>query len=184
MKVENLAIDAVKLLTPRKFGDERGYFCETWNERTLTAAGVAGRFVQDNQASSAKAGTVRGLHYQTAPMAQDKLVRVLRGSILDVAVDIRRSSPTFGRHVSAVLSAENFAQLWVPKGFAHAYCTLEPDTEVFYKVTEFYSPAHDKGILWDDPALGIDWPVASKDAELSPKDRLQPLLKDTTALFD
>jgi dTDP-4-dehydrorhamnose 3,5-epimerase len=117
-------------------------------------------------------------------MAQDKLIRVLRGAILDVAVDVRRSSPTFGKHVAAVLSAENFAQLWVPKGFAHGYCTLKPDTEVFYKVTEFYSPAHDKGILWDDPALGIEWPIASKDAELSAKDKLQPRLQDTTALFD
>ncbi len=184
MKIESLAIADVKLLTPKKHGDDRGYFAETWNERVLASAGIAARFVQDNQALSAKAGTVRGLHYQTAPMAQDKLIRVLRGSILDVAVDIRRSSPTFGTHVAAVLSAENFAQLWVPKGFAHGYCTLEPGTEVFYKVTEFYAPAHDKGILWDDPALRIAWPMASKDAELSAKDKLQPRLADATALFD
>jgi dTDP-4-dehydrorhamnose 3,5-epimerase len=184
VKIESLDIADVKLITPRKFGDARGFFSETWRQSTLTEAGIDAHFVQDNHAFSAAKGTVRGLHYQIAPTAQDKLVRVTRGAILDVAVDIRRSSPTFGRHVSAVLSADNWMQLWVPKGFAHGYCTLEPNTEVIYKVTAYYSPADDRGILWDDPAIGIAWPVSSADAELSDKDRLQPRLANATALFD
>ena len=178
MRVEALAIPDVKLITPKKFGDERGFFSETWNERVLAEAGITARFVQDNQAHSGTQGTLRGMHFQLAPMVQDKLVRVTRGAILDVAVDIRAKSPTFGRHVSAVLSAENWTQIWVPKGFAHGYCTLEADTEVFYKVTEYYSPAHDRGILWDDPALGIAWPVTRAMAQLSDKDKMQPKLAD------
>jgi dTDP-4-dehydrorhamnose 3,5-epimerase len=184
MKIESLAIPAVKLITPKKFGDDRGFFSETWNEKAFTEAGIDARFVQDNQAYSAKRGTVRGLHYQLAPVAQDKLVRVIRGAILDVAVDLRRSSPTYGRHVAAVLSAENWSQLWVPKGFAHGYCTLEPDTEVFYKVTALYSPQHDRGILWDDPALGIAWPVTAATAELSAKDKMQLRLADIAPPFE
>jgi len=184
MKVESLAIPAVKLITPKKFGDDRGFFSETWSEKVFTEAGIDARFVQDNQAYSAKKGTVRGLHYQLAPMAQDKLVRVLRGAILDVAVDLRRSSPSYGKHVAAVLSAENWSQLWVPKGFAHGYCTLEADTDVFYKVTALYSPQHDRGILWDDPALAIDWPVTAATAELSAKDKIQPKLADIAAPFE
>ena len=129
-------------------------------------------------------GTLRGLHFQLPPMAQDKLIRVTRGSILDVAVDIRRSSPTFGQYVSAVLSAANWQQLLVPKGFAHGYVTLEPDTEVIYKVTEYYSPAHDKGVAWNDPAIGIDWGVSEADVILSPKDKIQPKLADAAKLFD
>ena len=184
MKVESLAIEAIKLITPKKIGDGRGFFSETWNERVLADGGIAARFVQDNHACSGAPGTVRGLHFQLPPMAQDKLIRVVRGAVLDVAVDIRRSSPTFRRHVAVVLSAENWSQLWVPKGFAHGYCTLEPDTEVIYKVTEYYSPAHDKGILWDDPALGIKWPVAADRALLSEKDKLQPRLAELQTAFD
>ena len=176
MKIERLAIPDVILIAPRKFADARGFFSETWNERALSDAGIAARFVQDNHAASAAKGTVRGLHFQLPPMAQDKLVRVTRGAVLDVAVDIRRGSPTFGQHVAAVLSAENWAQLWVPKGFAHGYCTLQADTEVIYKVTDYYSPAHDRGIQWDDPALGIAWPVTSANALLSDKDTMQPAL--------
>ena len=183
MKVESLAIADVKLITPRKHGDARGFFSETWKEQALADAGIAAHFVQDNHAFSAAKDTVRGLHFQLEPMAQDKLVRVTRGAILDVAVDIRRSSPTFGRHVAAVLSADNWAQLWVPKGFAHAYCTLAPDTEVIYKVTAYYSPAHDRGVLWNDPALTIAWPVTSTSAQLSDKDRLQPTLANAPQLF-
>lgn len=183
MHVEGLAIPDVKLLTPRVFRDERGYFSETWNEQALARAGIAARFVQDNHAYSAAKGTVRALHFQRPPMAQDKLVRVVRGAVLDVAVDLRRASPTFGRHVSAVLSAENWRQIWVPKGFAHGYVTLEPDCEVIYKVTEYYSPAHDAGILWDDPALGIAWGVARDTAVLSEKDRKLPLLKDLDPVY-
>ena len=183
MKVESLAIADVKLITPKKFGDERGFFSETWNEKAFNEAGIAVRFVQDNHAFSEPKGTVRGLHFQTAPMAQDKLVRVTRGAILDVAVDVRRSSPAFGRHVAAVLSAENWAQLWVPKGFAHGFVTLEQNTEVAYKVTADYAPACDKGLAWDDPDLGIDWGVTAVTAQLSPKDTRHPRLKDLPKYF-
>ena len=184
MKVESLSIADVKLITPKKFGDGRGFFSETWNEQALAAAGIAAHFVQDNHAHSGAKGTVRGLHFQTGPMAQDKLIRVTRGAILDVAVDLRRSSTTFGKHVAAVLSAANWSQLWVPKGFAHGYCTLEPDTEVMYKVSAYYSPTHDRGILWDDPALAIAWPVTSATVHLSDKDKLQPKLASLPPVFD
>ena len=178
MQVESLKIDAVKLLTPRKFGDARGFFSETWNEKIFAAAGIEARFVQDNHAFSATPGTLRGLHFQLAPMAQDKLVRVTRGAVFDVAVDLRPGSETYGQHAGAVLSAANWAQIWVPKGFAHGYVTLEPDTEVIYKVTEFYSPALDRGIVWNDPALGIDWPLPPGGPVLSEKDVALPRLAD------
>ncbi|MEQ1716452.1 MAG: dTDP-4-dehydrorhamnose 3,5-epimerase [Hyphomicrobium sp.] len=185
MKLERLAIADVILITPAVFRDERGFFSEVWKQRTLDEAGVPLAFVQDNHAFSGPKGTMRGLHYQLAPKAQDKLVRCTRGSILDVAVDIRRSSPTFGQHVSAVLSAGNGQQLLVPKGFAHGYITLEADTEVLYKVTEYYSPQHDKGIAWDDAALGIDWHLtAGEEAILSGKDRMQPKLAAASQLFE
>lgn len=183
MNVESLGIPDVKLITPKKFGDARGFFSETWNEKTLRDAGIDAHFVQDNHAFSAAKDTVRGLHFQVPPTAQDKLIRVTRGAIFDVAVDIRRGSPTFGRHVSTVLSAENWAQLWVPQGFAHGYCTLLPDTEVIYKVTAYYAPADDRGIRFDDPALGIPWPVSAAEAQLSDKDRAQPLFKDAPRIF-
>lgn len=178
MQVETFDIAGVKLLTPRRFGDDRGFFSETWNAKTFAAAGIAGPFVQDNHAHSKPKGTLRGLHFQTDPMAQDKLVRVVRGSVYDVAVDLRPGSPTYGRHVAAMLSAGNWAQLWVPKGFAHGYVTLEPDTEVIYKVTEYYSPAHDSGIAWNDPALAIAWPVSAADVVLSDKDKNLPRLAE------
>lgn len=184
MHIDTLAIPDVKRLTPRRFQDERGFFSETYSDRSWAAAGLpAVPFVQDNHAYSRAKGVVRGLHYQLPPDAQGKLVRVTRGSILDVAVDIRRASPTFGRHVSAVLSAENGAQLWVPEGFAHGYVTLEPDTEVIYKVTRPYAPASERGILWDDPGLKIDWGVAADAALLAPKDRTHPRLADASDLF-
>jgi dTDP-4-dehydrorhamnose 3,5-epimerase len=183
MQIEQLAIADVKIITPRRFQDDRGFFSETWNARAFREAGIAAGFVQDNHAYSVDKGVVRGLHYQLPPSAQGKLVRVTKGSILDVAVDIRRGSPTFGRHVSAVLSAENWRQIWVPEGFAHGYVTLEPHTEVVYKVTELYAPALDRGILWSDPALGIDWGLAHGDAILSDKDRKQPRLAEATDLF-
>ncbi len=184
MRIENLTIGDVKVITPKKFGDARGFFSETWNERALRDAGIDAHFVQDNHAYSAAKDTLRGLHFQLAPMAQDKLVRVTRGAIFDVAVDIRKGSPTFGRHVTAVVSAENWAQIWIPKGFAHGYCTLEPDTEVIYKVTAPYSPSHDRGIRWDDPALAIAWPVSRGGALLSDKDKLHPPLKSAPELMD
>lgn len=178
MQIESLSIPDVKLLTPRTFADSRGWFCETWNARTLASAGIEATFVQDNQAYSTAAGTVRGLHFQRAPHAQDKLVRVLAGEILDVAVDIRPGSPTYGRHVAVVLSAENRNQLWVPKGFAHGYVTRTPGCDVAYKVTDFYNPAADAGLLWNDPALAIDWGIDAATAALSDKDLKLPRLAE------
>jgi len=176
MNVQSLSIPDIKLITPKKFGDDRGFFSETYNKQTFADHGIDLEFVQDNQSLSADKGTVRGLHFQAPPFAQDKLVRVTRGAILDVAVDIRKSSPTYGQHVAVEFSAENWAQLLVPKGFAHAFCTLVDDTEVIYKVTNYYSKEHDFGLLWNDPELGIDWPIGPADAVLSEKDRAQPLL--------
>ncbi|MGE0054065.1 MAG: dTDP-4-dehydrorhamnose 3,5-epimerase [Hyphomicrobium sp.] len=184
MKFERLAIPDVVLITPKMFRDERGFFSEVWTARSFSEAGLELDFVQDNHAFSKPKGTMRGLHFQLPPKAQDKLVRCTRGAILDVAVDIRRSSPTFGKHVSAVLSEENWQQLFVPKGFAHGYITLQSDTEVLYKVTEYYSPEHDRGVAWNDPAIGIDWGEVAANAVLSPKDKTQPKLADTQQLFD
>jgi dTDP-4-dehydrorhamnose 3,5-epimerase len=183
MQIEPLAIADVKIITPRRFQDDRGFFSETWNARAFREAGIEADFVQDNHAYSVEKGVVRGLHYQLPPSAQGKLVRVTKGAILDVAVDIRRASPTFGHHVSAVLSAENWRQIWVPVGFAHGYVTLEPHTEVVYKVTNLYAPALDRGIMWSDPALGIDWGLTDTEAILSEKDRRQPRLAEATDLF-
>ena len=184
MLIENCEIPGLKVITPKKFGDERGFFSEVYNQTAWRQAGFELDFVQDNHSLSTSAGTIRGLHFQTAPFAQDKLVRVTRGRILDVSVDLRRSSPTFGRHVALELSAENWRQLLVPVGFAHGYCTLEPDTEVLYKVTNFYSAAHDRGIAFDDPDLGIDWPTPRDKAIVSAKDGQWPRLRDLTVAFD
>ncbi|SCY90940.1 dTDP-4-dehydrorhamnose 3,5-epimerase [Microvirga guangxiensis] len=184
LHIEPTAIPDVKILTPSRFEDGRGFFSEVYNRKRYEEAGVTLDFVQDNHSLSEKAGTIRGLHFQTAPFAQDKLVRVVRGRILDVAVDLRRSSPTFGQHVAVELSAQNWRQLLVPIGFAHGFCTLEPDTEVLYKVTNYYSAAHDRGLAFDDPALGIEWPVDVSQAVLSEKDRKHPRLADLPACFD
>ena len=170
MQIEPLEIPEIQVITPKIFRDERGFFSETFNSASLREAGFNHDFVQDNHAMSRDVGVVRGLHFQIDPSAQGKLVRVVKGSILDVAVDVRHGSPTFGRHVSRTLSAENWEQLWVPVGFAHGYCTLEPDTEVIYKVTNFYDPANERGIQFDDPALAIRWPVDRAGAQLSAKD--------------
>jgi len=180
---EDLELPGLKLVTPKKFGDERGFFSETHNEKTWANAGLNFDFVQDNHSLSRDVGTVRGLHFQTAPFAQDKLVRVVSGRILDVAVDLRRTSPTFGRHVVVELSKENWRQLFIPIGFAHGFVTLELDTEVIYKVTNFYSPQHDCGVAWDDPDIGVDWPVAADRAVLSEKDRKWPRLRDLPEVF-
>ena len=183
MLVENTDISGVKVITPEKFGDHRGFFSETYSRRAAAAAGLPLDFVQDNHSCSADIGTVRGLHFQSAPFAQDKLVRVTCGRILDVAVDLRRSSPTFGRHVAVELSEANWRQLLVPIGFAHGFCTLEPNTEVLYKVTNYYSPEHDHGLAFDDPALGIAWPVDAARAILSDKDRRHPSLAECPHVF-
>jgi dTDP-4-dehydrorhamnose 3,5-epimerase len=183
LEVAPTAIPDVKVLLPKAFGDARGTFSETWNAARFADHGIKLNFVQDNQSWSAPAGTVRGLHFQSAPRAQDKLVRVLRGRILDVAVDLRRASPTYGKWVAEELSAQNRKQLLVPVGFAHGFCTLEPDTEVLYKVTDFYSPANDLGIAWDDPDLAISWPVRKDEAVLSDKDTRQPAFKSLPAYF-
>jgi dTDP-4-dehydrorhamnose 3,5-epimerase len=180
MQIRSLDIEAVKIITPAKHGDHRGFFSETYNKAALAEAGITIDFVQDNQSLSAQKGTMRGLHFQTPPFAQAKLLRVVRGAVFDVAVDLRRGSPSYGRHVSAVLSAEEWNQILVPAGFAHGFMTLAPDTEVIYKVSNYYAPECDRGLLWNDPALGIDWPLPAGGAVLSDKDTKQPLL----AAFD
>lgn len=184
LNVEDTAIPAVKIVTPKKFGDHRGFFSETWSRKAFADAGLDLDFVQDNQSLSAPVGTLRGLHFQSPPFAQDKLVRVTRGRILDVAVDIRSSSPTFGKHVAVELSAENWKQLLVPVGFAHGFVTLEPDTEVIYKVTAPYAPQNDHGLAFDDPALGIDWRLPLSGLTLSDKDRRHPRLAEMLRYFD
>lgn len=183
MQVIETAIPDVKIIIPKKFGDHRGFFAETYNKRALAEAGINIDFIQDNQSLSVQKGVLRGLHFQLPPFAQDKLVRVLRGAVYDVAVDIRRSSPTFGKHVAVELTAESFQQLLVPAGFAHGFVTLTENTEAFYKVNNYYSPQHDRGILWNDPALNIDWPLPAKDVILSDKDQKQPLLANAPNLF-
>jgi dTDP-4-dehydrorhamnose 3,5-epimerase len=183
MQVIPSAIPDVKILLPRQFKDHRGFFSEVYSIRLLKDAGITAPFVQDNHSLSVEKGVLRGLHYQVAPMAQDKLIRVVRGAILDVAVDVRRRSPTFGKHVTEVVSAENWRQIFVPAGFAHGFVTLEPNTEVLYKVSAFYSPQHERGIRWNDPALGIDWGVTEAQAVLSPRDTQHPALRDAQDLF-
>ena len=183
MIVERLAIPDVLLLTPPRFPDPRGFFSETWNAQRAADAGIPGPFVQDNHALSRDRGVLRGLHCQIGANAQGKLVRVVRGAIWDVAVDIRRGSPTYGRHVGAVLSMENWQQLWVPVGFLHGYCTLQPDTEVIYKVTAPYDKPAERGVIWNDPALAIPWPVPPAEILLSDKDLVLPRLADCPDWF-
>ena len=184
MQVEHLNIPDVRLLSPRKHGDRRGFFSETYNRKALAVFGIDIDFVQDNHSYSVDKGTVRGLHFQTPPFAQDKLVRVARGSVFDIAVDLRQGSSSYGRHVSAVLSADAWNQILVPIGFAHGFMTLEPDTEVIYKVSNYYAPDHDKGLLWNDPALGINWPLPDDEAVLSEKDGKLPRLAELVTPFD
>lgn len=174
----------ITLLKAPRFGDARGWFSETYSERRAQAAGIDVRFVQDNQSFSAMAGTVRGLHYQRAPHAQAKLVRCVRGSIMDYAVDIRRGSPTYGKWVGAKLTAEGGEQLYIPVGFAHGFVTLEADVEVAYKVTDFYAPDCDGGIVWNDPTIGIDWPLLPEGAVFSDKDKALPTLAEFDSPFE
>jgi dTDP-4-dehydrorhamnose 3,5-epimerase len=183
MQVERLSIPDVMVLTPKRFGDARGFFAETWSRRSYAEAGLDVDFVQDNHSLSRAIGVIRGLHFQVDPSPQGKLVRVVRGRILDVAVDLRHGSPSFGQFVTAELSAENGRQMWVPVGFAHGFCTLEPDTEVIYKVTGYYDAAADKGLAFDDPGLAIPWPVPAAEATVSDKDRRHPRLSELPVYF-
>ncbi|OYX03652.1 MAG: dTDP-4-dehydrorhamnose 3,5-epimerase [Caulobacter vibrioides] len=175
---------SVVLIKAPRFGDARGWFSETYSERRAQSAGIDVRFVQDNQSFSATAGTVRGLHFQRPPHAQGKLVRCVRGSIMDYAVDIRRGSPTYGKWVGAKLTAEGGEQLYVPVGFAHGFVTLEANVEVAYKVTDFYAPDCDGGIVWNDSTIGIDWPLPPEGAVLSDKDKVLPTLAEFDSPFD
>jgi len=181
--IQRLSIPDVFVFTPKRLGDDRGFFVETFNRGVMERATGPLEWVQDNHSHSSARGTVRGLHFQTAPFAQDKLVRCIRGAILDVAVDIRHGSPTFGKHVSATLTADGGEQVFIPKGFAHGFVTLEEGCEVTYKVTNYYSAHSDRGIHWNDPALCIEWGVAEKDATLSKKDAAAPMLADAPAYF-
>lgn len=183
LDIEKLALPDVLELKSRKFGDDRGFFAETYNRQRFHDNGIEIDWIQDNQSFSAEVFTLRGLHYQEPPFAQDKLVRVLRGRILDVAVDIRKGSATFGKWVSLELSAASFNQIFVPAGFAHGFLTLEPDTEVFYKVSAPYSAAHDRSIRFDDPDIAIDWPLAGKAPILSGKDQDAPYLSQIETPF-
>ncbi len=183
MFLRPLSLSSVFEIIPRKFGDDRGFFSETYKVEALRVAGLDLNFVQDNHSYSAAKGVVRGLHYQLPPCAQDKLVRVIHGAILDVAVDIRKSSPTFGKWVSLEVSAEKWNQILVPKGFAHGFITLVEDTEVIYKVTDYYAPEHDRSIRFDDPAIGIEWPIPPSGVQLSDKDEKAPTLADAE-VFD
>lgn len=182
MKVIELKLDGASIIEPVVHGDNRGFFMESYNEQAFKQNGIHHNFIQDNHSLSAETGVLRGLHYQLNPKAQTKLVRVLRGAIYDVIVDIRKNSPTFGQWVGVILSEDNKRQLLVPKGFAHGFCTLGPSTQVLYKVDEYYSPENDRGILWSDPSLGIDWPTTSPI--LSDKDKRHPLLKDAEINFE
>lgn len=172
------------LIRPRRFGDARGWFMETYSEAAALTAGIGVRFVQDNQSFSAKEGTIRGLHLQRPPRAQAKLVRCVRGSIMDYAVDVRRGSPTYGQFVAVKLTAEGGEQLFVPFGFAHGFVTLEPDVEIAYKVSDVYAPDSDGGIIWNDSTIGIDWPLPPSGAVLSDKDKLLPTLAEFDSPFD
>jgi dTDP-4-dehydrorhamnose 3,5-epimerase len=174
---------AVKIIVPRRHQDPRGFFSEVWRQDAMAAGGIEGPFVQENHALSREVGTVRGLHFQVGKSAQAKLIRCSRGSVFDVAVDIRRGSPTYGRHVAIEISAENWRQLFVPIGFAHGYCTREPNSEVIYKVSGNYDRDAERGLLWDDPALGIKWPVDRDGAILVDRDRSYPRLENLSDFF-
>ncbi|OWU82260.1 dTDP-4-dehydrorhamnose 3,5-epimerase [Oceanicola sp. 22II-s10i] len=184
MNITETALPGVLLLAPKRFGDDRGWFMESWNREALKARGIDIDFVQDNHSMSAMPGTVRGLHYQSPPHAQDKLVRVARGRVMDVAVDARKGSPHYGKWVGAELSAENGHQLLIPKGFLHGFATLSPDVELLYKCSDIYAPDCDGGVLWNDPDLGIDWGL-DPDAPvvLSGKDEAAPRFADWNSPF-
>jgi dTDP-4-dehydrorhamnose 3,5-epimerase len=184
MDIRPLAIKDVLLITPKRFQDSRGFFTELYSRQAFLEAGIATEFVQDNFSLSNEPGVLRGLHFQTPPFAQAKLLRVLRGAIFDVVVDLRHGSPSFGRSVSITLTGEHSSQLYVPEGFAHGFCTLEPGTEITYKVNAYYAPQHDRGLLWNDPALDIDWPVDPAAITLSDRDRKHPRLAELPRYFE
>jgi dTDP-4-dehydrorhamnose 3,5-epimerase len=183
MQIERFKIEDILAIMPTKHGDHRGFFSETYRKSFLGSEGVNADFVQDNHVFSAERGVLRGLHFQVPPHAQGKLVRCVRGAILDVSVDIRKGSPTYGHHVAIELSAVNWKQLWVPPGFAHGYLTLVTNCEVIYKVTDYYAPDCERGIAWDDPSIGVDWPFPSADLTLAGRDRLNPRLADVEPVF-
>ncbi|RUO97850.1 dTDP-4-dehydrorhamnose 3,5-epimerase [Hyphomicrobium sp.] len=183
MQIIELPFPELILFTPKRFFDSRGFFTELFNAEKLASLGIKETFVQDNFSLSERAGTVRGFHFQAPPYAQAKLVHVGHGSILDVVIDLRRSSPTYGQHVAVQMSAVNGRQLYIPEGFAHGFCTLAPNTEVVYKVSSYYAPEAEGGIRWSDPDLKIDWPVGNEDAIVSEKDAKLPLLKDLAPVF-
>ncbi|MES2277842.1 MAG: dTDP-4-dehydrorhamnose 3,5-epimerase [Bacteroidota bacterium] len=182
MKVSTTAIEGLLIIEPRIFPDDRGYFYESYNQQKYTDAGIPDVFVQDNQSFSQK-GALRGLHGQADPFAQGKLVRVLQGRVLDVAVDIRKNSPTYGQHVTTELSGDNHLQFWVPPGFLHGFVTLEDDTIFTYKVTNGYDKASEIGVIWNDPTLAIGWGIDLRDAIVSPKDKVLPAFKDFVSPF-
>ena len=184
MDCEALGIAGVFLVRAKRHEDERGFFSEVYNQQALEAVGLTDVYVQDNHSLSRDQGTVRGLHFQIEPHPIAKLIRVTRGAIVDVVVDIRRGSPTYGQHVARELTATSGDQLYVPIGCAHGFCTTMPDTEVIYKVTDYWSSEVDRGIAWNDPDLSIEWPVAEEEAILSAKDRAQPLLRETPGYFE
>lgn len=183
IEIEWLELDGVAIIRPAKHRDERGFFSEVYNRGEFADAGIEDIFVQDNHSLTVESGTIRGMHFQVNPHPIAKLVRVTRGAVWDVVVDLRESSDTYGRHVAVELSAENWAQIYVPIGFAHGFCTLLPDTEVEYKVTDHWTPEVDKGVAWDDPDLNIPWPIAPKDAILSSKDQEQPAFRELPPYF-
>jgi dTDP-4-dehydrorhamnose 3,5-epimerase len=183
MQFRAFDIDGPIQIVPRKHEDHRGYFSEIFRLNSFAEHVGPVTFVQENQSLSNAPGTIRGIHFQTPPMAQGKLVRCVAGRLLDVIVDLRQGSPTFGRWVSVILSPQDLNQLWVPVGFGHGFCTLEPNSIISYRVTEYYSPEHDKGVAWDDPEIGVDWPSVADPETLSGKDREQPRLADLPAYF-
>ena len=183
MAIRDFAIPEVKLLIPRRFRDTRGWFSETWSDQVFRQQVADMTFVQDNHSMSTRKGTLRGLHFQKPPHAQGKLVWVVRGAVFEVAVDIRKSSPTYGQHVTIRLDATEGTQLWVPPGFLHGFCTLEDNTEVIYKVTDYYSADHDAGVLWNDPDLKIPWPFEAPAVILSEKDQRLPCLRNLPDFF-
>ena len=183
MDIRTLQIPGPVVIVPRKFSDTRGFLSETFNGEVFSANVAEAHFVQENHSYSEHAGTIRGIHFQVPPHAQGKLVRVVRGAVFDVAVDLRSGSPHFGRHASAELSAANWNQLWIPIGFGHGFCTLEPHTEVVYKLTGPYRPDSERGIVWDDPDLAIRWPLGAPEPKLSDRDRQHSRFAETPAYF-